>query len=254
MGVAGPTWGVVTDDELRSIVVVSPHFDDAVMGAGQVLEAHPHSTVITVFGGPPERYPDPPTDWDARGGFVAGDDVVAMRREEDRAALAVLKADHGWLGFVDHQYLEAHERSSTEKVAATLDDAMASMNPTAVFLPMGLANPDHDSTHEAGLLVRARRSDLAWFCYEDAGYKHLPGLLAWRITKLFKSGLWPTPAAVPVNTDVTAKNRAISCYRSQLRPLNEDHDLAARLRANVSEQYWRLAEPPEGWEGLTDLA
>ena len=33
--------------------------------------------------------------------------------------------------------------------------AIAEARPTAVFLPMGLANPDHVLTHDAGLLARA---------------------------------------------------------------------------------------------------
>ena len=64
-------------------------------------------------------------------------------------------------------------------------------DPTAVFLPMGLANPDHVLTHDAGLMVREALAEddgggPAWFRYEDAGYKHLPGLLAWRVSKLFR--------------------------------------------------------------------
>ncbi len=56
--------------------------------------------------------------------------------------------------------------------------------PTAVFLPMGLANPDHVATHDAGALVALQRPDLAWFCYEDSGYKHIPGMLAWRVAEV----------------------------------------------------------------------
>ena len=48
----------------------------------------------------------------------------------------------------------------------------------------------------------------SWFCYEDTGYKHIPGLLAWRIAKLFRSGLWPTPAAVPVDVDQAVQAEA----------------------------------------------
>jgi hypothetical protein len=29
--------------------------------------------------------------------------------------------------------------------------------------------------------------------------------------------------------------------------------MSERLDANVPEQYWRLAPPPRGWEGLIDL-
>src|SRR5207237_8356225 len=127
--------------------------------------------------------------------------------------------------------------------------AVDAADATAVIIPMGLANPDHVRTHEAALLVRGRRPELAWFAYEDGGYKHLPGLLAWRVGTLFHAGVWPTPAMVPIDPDMTTKRAAIDCYTSQLAPLEADHHLTARLDANVPEQYWRLAPPPPGWEG-----
>jgi LmbE family N-acetylglucosaminyl deacetylase len=248
-----PTWGEVDEAELASVTVVSPHFDDAAMGVAHVLSRFPGSTVVTVFGGWPPAYPDEPTDWDAAGGFKAGDDVVAARREEDRAAMEVLGAEPVWLEFSDHQYLAPEDRPDAEAVAPSLEKAVEAAGATAVFLPMGLANPDHVVTHEAGLLVRQRHPGLAWFCYEDAGYKHLPGLLSWRVAKLLKSGLWATPAAVPHRVDQECKRRAIYRYASQVPPLEADHALSTRLEIGVPEQYWRLAPPPKGWEGLAEL-
>jgi LmbE family N-acetylglucosaminyl deacetylase len=249
-------WGVVDVDVLRRIVVVSPHFDDAVLGAAHLLGTYPGSTVITVAAGWPPSYPAEATDWDACGGFVAGDDVVAARREEDVAALAVLRASHVWLDMADHQYLTKEQRETPEEVAPRLTAALESLDPTAVFLPMGIANPDHVVTHDAGLISRSEMiagpNPPQWFCYEDHGYKHIPGLLAWRITKLFKAGLWPTPSIVPVEPDMAIKRRAIACYESQVAPLERDHALSERLDANVPEQYWRIAPPPEGWGPLAD--
>lgn len=255
--VAEATWGLVDPDVLRHIVVVSPHFDDAVLGAAHLLTKHPGSAVVTVMGGRPPAYPVEPTPWDSLGGFRAGDDVVAARREEDRAATAFLGASPVWLEFPDHQYLERAQRPTPDAVAPALAGALAELAPTAVFLPMGLANPDHDVTHRAGLLARAelvdRHPDCVWFCYEDHGYKHIPGILAWRVAKLFMSGLWPTPAVVPIEPDMERKRAAIGLYKSQVPPLQQDHALDERLDANVPEQFWRLDPPPEGWEGLTDL-
>jgi LmbE family N-acetylglucosaminyl deacetylase len=208
---------------------------------------------MTVLGGPPPVYPDPPSEWDALGGFTSGDDVVAIRREEDRAAMAVLGAEPVWLEFPDHQYLDPPDRPTPEQVAPVLEAALATLAPTAVFVPMGLGNPDHVLTHDAALIVRAGHPDWAWFAYEDHGYKHIPGLLAWRVSKLFRSGLWPTPALVPVTTDTERKRQAIWCYTSQIPPLEQDHALTERLDANVPEQFWRLAPPPAGWEGLVDV-
>jgi LmbE family N-acetylglucosaminyl deacetylase len=249
------TWGHVDPAELGRIVVLSPHFDDAAMGAGQVLIRHADvdSTVITVLGGRPPAYPDPPTEWDALGGFRVGDDVVGRRREEDGAAMAELNATPVWLEFADHQYLLEAERPKPTDVEPVLDAAIAARHPTAVFVPMGLANPDHVLTHDAAMLVRLHHPEWTWFAYEDHGYKHIPGLLAWRVSKLFRSGTWPTPALVPVVADSERKRRAIMCYTSQIPPLERDHALSERLDANVPEQFWRIAPPPPGWEGLMDI-
>jgi len=246
-------WVQAPTDELDRIVVVSPHFDDAVQGAGYLLAGHPATTVVTVFAGRPPAYPATPTEWDALGGFKAGDDVVALRQAEDVAALGVLGAAPHWLDFSDHQYLDKAQRYSPSDIAPPLASALRGLDPTAVFVPFGLANPDHDLTHQAARLVMGELPDLAWYCYEDAGYCNLPGLLAWRISALFRSGLWPTPAIVPVSLDPDRKHRALACYASQLPPLRADHLLDARIAAPVPEQYWRLGRPPEGWEGLVDV-
>jgi len=246
------TWGVLPPETFDRVLVFSPHFDDAAMGAGHLLLARPGSTVCTVFAGPPDRYPDEPTEWDARGGFQPGDDVVALRREEDRAALAVLDAAHHWLEFVDHQYLKPHERATADDVAPALAAVVDAVTPTAVVLPLGLANPDHVVTHDAAVQVAQQRPELAWFAYEDAGYKHIPGMMAWRVSKLFRSDLWPTPMIVPTEQDHARKRAAIECYGSQLGPLRADHALDARLDGAVPEQFWMLAPPPPGWERMRD--
>ncbi len=250
---AAITWGILPDGCLDRVLLCSPHFDDAALGAAYLLFAHPGATVVTVCGGRPARYPDPPTEWDSLGGFRAGDDVVALRREEDRAAMAVLGASPVWLDFVDHQYLPPAERADPAAVADAIEAVMFDVKPTAVFVPMGLANPDHVMTHEAGAMLAARRKDVAWFAYEDSGYKHIPGMLAWRISKLFASDLWPTPMVVPAVLDHTRKRAAIECYVSQLPPLNRDHSLGARIGGNVPEQHWLLAAPPPGWERMRDM-
>ena len=249
----GLTWGVLPAGTFERLLVFSPHFDDAAMGAGHLLLAHPGATVVTVFAGRPARYPARPTEWDALGGFRAGDDVVAIRRTEDEAALAVLGAEHRWLEFVDHQYLEPEARATPEQMAPALESAIDAVQPTAVVLPLGLANPDHVATHDAGMVVAATRPEFTWFGYEDAGYKHIPGMLAWRVSKLFQSAFWPTPMIVPTVQDHARKRTAIECYRSQLGPLYADHALAARIDGNVPEQFWMLAPPPPGWERMREL-
>ncbi len=244
-------WGKLDDSVLDSVVVVSPHLDDAALGAAHLIMSYPGTTVITVHAGRPAAYPAEVTEWDALGGFERGDDVVGARREEDSAAMESMGAIPVWLDFVDGQYLADGARPGAAAIASDLKAAIEAARPTAVFLPLGIAHPDHMVTHDAGLLARTEMSeDVSWFCYEDHGYKHLPGMMAWRVSKLFRSGVWPTPSIVPVEVDMAAKRAAIDLYKSQLGPLQRDHLLDERLDANVPEQHWRLATAPEGWERL----
>jgi LmbE family N-acetylglucosaminyl deacetylase len=247
------TWGEHDPAVFTRIVVVSPHFDDAAMGAGHLLSSYADTTVITVLAGQPPAYPEEPSEWDALGGFKAGDDVVSARRLEDVAAMEVLESEYRWLEFPDHQYLSPPDRPTPADVAPTLASVIDEINPTAVFFPMGLGNPDHVMVHDASLLARADQLDRAWFCYEDHGYKHIPGLLAWRVAKLLREKPWPTPAIVPHQPDEARKRKAIWCYTSQIPPLENEHALSARLEGHVPEQFWHLAPPPRGWEGMAHL-
>jgi LmbE family N-acetylglucosaminyl deacetylase len=246
-------WGVLAPETFDRVVVVSPHFDDAALGTAQLILAVDNVTVVTTFAGAPAAYPDPVSEWDALGGFQLGDDIVTLRREEDRAAMKVLGADYRWLGYVDHQYVTAADRATALDVATDLERVLEELDPTVVCFPLGLANPDHAITHEAGVMLASRLRELTWLAYENSGYKHIPGMLAWRISKLFQGELWPTPVLVPVADDRAGARAAIECYTSQLPPLNRDHALQARLANPAAEQYWRLDPPPAGWERMRDL-
>ena len=257
-------WGWVEDDELARVVVVSPHPDDAVLSCGQMLSRHPGATVVTVFCGFPATYPDPPNAWALLSGFGPGDDIVAARREEDRRALAVLAATPVHLdGFPEADLQPAEPVATAAQGADALDAVLRDLDPTLVLVPLGLANPEHVIVHEAALLVRDRRMGRdgtagpsdgpGWIAYQDLGYHQIPGILAWRVSKLFRAALWPTPVAMPVDPGHDKKREAMAEYVSQVRALEADWSLARRLDAPTPEQYWRLAPPPPGWEALIDL-
>jgi len=249
-------WGLVTSAELERVVIVSPHLDDAVLGCGRLMAGHPGATVVTVYAGAPPGYPEPMTHWDTTAGFRAGDDVLGTRRDEDTAALALVGASPRWLDFVEHQYLDRPDWVLADAVVDRLHAELVALAPTAVFAPFGIANPDHGEVHVAALQVRERMPEPAWFLYEDFGYKHIPGLLAWRVAQLFRRRIWPTPVAIDhgpaetVETVESAKRAAVACYRSQVLALEADWGFTPKLVA--PEQYWRLAEPPAGWGDLSD--
>jgi LmbE family N-acetylglucosaminyl deacetylase len=209
--------------------------------------------VVTVYAGAPAAYPDPMTHWDTISGFRAGDDVLAIRREEDAAALRVLDATPRWLDFVEHQYLDRPDWVLAADTVERLTTELEALAPTAVFAPFGIANPDHGETHLAAMAVRERLPAPAWFLYEDFGYKHIPGLLAWRVAQLFRRRIWPTPVALdpgPAGDADARKRAAVACYRSQVRALDADWRFEPKLVA--PEQCWRLADPPPGWEELSN--
>jgi LmbE family N-acetylglucosaminyl deacetylase len=243
-------WGHLPGSESDRLVVVSPHLDDAVLGASHLIAAHPGATVVTVFAGRPAAYPDPPTRWDALAGFGVSEDVLATRRAEDAAALAELGARPRPLDFVEHQYLAREDWVGPEAVVTTLATVLRELDPNVVAVPFGLANPDHVCAHDAAMLVREARPELTWLCYEDTGYKHIPGLLAWRVARLFRAGVWPTPVAPVGQPDPELRRAALEHYASQLLALEADWALSDKLAA--PEQVWRLAPPPEGWDRLQD--
>ncbi len=241
-------WGTLREEQLAKVVVVSPHLDDAVLGCGGFMAAHPGWTVVTLYAGAPSAYPEPMTRWDQLAGFESGDEVLDARRAEDAAALAVLDAAPRWLDFVEHQYLDRPDWVGATDTAPTLEATLRELAPTAVLIPFGIANPDHDATHVACLQVRDRFTAPVWLAYEDFGYKHIPGLLAWRVSRLFRQGVWPTPVALAGAANGSRKAEALACYVSQLRALETDWALAPKLAA--VEQLWRLDPPPPGWERL----
>lgn len=221
------------------LLVVSPHCDDGVLGCGDLIRARPGACVITVFAGGPERY-DVPSDWDRRAGFAAGEDVMAVRRAEDRAALATLGATPCWLPFRDAQYAPPPDaRLVARDLAALLEAA----DPQDVALPLGLFHSDHALVHAAMLTVL--RADPArrmrtWIAYADALYRRLPGLVAARLAALAEAGVHATPWPAAASGASLAKRRAIACYASQLRALASP-GRPGFDDALLPERYWRLA-------------
>jgi LmbE family N-acetylglucosaminyl deacetylase len=191
--------------------------------------------------------------WDVQSGFQPGEDVMEVRRHEDHAALDLLDATPVHLEFVEHTYNASDVPVAPEVLVEVLVPALERLDPTLVIAPFGLANPDHDVTHRACMLARDHLGDgVSWWCYEDNGYKHIPGMLAWRISKLFRRRIWPTPVCPTTDVSETRKQNAVACYPTQLLALEDDWSIMAKLAAPAPEQFWRLAPPPAGWERITE--
>ena len=219
----------------QPLIVVSPHLDDAVFGCGELLATCPGSVVITAMAGRPAHYAEL-TPWDALAGFQPGDDVVAARRAEDRAALAVLAARPVWLPFLDSQYRDS---PTVEALAAALEAAILDTGLATVLLPLGLFHSDHHLTHAAAIAAARRRPDRSWFAYEDALYRQIPDLAATRLQALQRDGVSAVPIAVAHVDRREAKRRAMHQYASQLRALATPGKPGSE-DALAPERYWRL--------------
>ncbi|HZU75416.1 MAG TPA: PIG-L family deacetylase [Dehalococcoidia bacterium] len=219
------------------LVVVSPHLDDGVLSCGALLAAHPGSRVITIFAGRPPAGA-PLTEWDAAAGFGPRDDVMGARREEDRAALALLNAAPLWLDFCDAQYGVA---ASVEDIAVALEAAIDGSSLRTVLVPLGLFHSDHHLAADGCLALVRRRPDLQPFAYADVPYRRIPGLLDERLSALAQTG-WRLERLEPCRGGATAKRAAVACYRSQLRALGTPGRLG-HGDAFAEEWYWRLTPP-----------
>ncbi|OQW37333.1 MAG: hypothetical protein A4E19_14345 [Nitrospira sp. SG-bin1] len=202
----------------RRILVVSPHCDDAVFACGSLLATYPGSTVVTVCG----EGPGPGgslTEWDRASGFRTGDDVMALRRQEDARALSLLGAYGLWLPFYDSQY---HNPVSCSDVVRALSAVVETVGSHSLFAPLGLFHSDHRLTSQACLALRDRYPGFTWHFYEDALYRHIPNLLAERLASLRTSGIRTRRINLNLllgSPSADRKRSAVHCYVSQLRAL-----------------------------------
>lgn len=223
------------------LAVISPHLDDAVFSCGDLLAGRPESVVITIFAGQPVEYGNL-TSWDQACGFRQGEDVVAMRREEDRRALDLLGASPCWLPFLDSQY---GRTISLGEVAAGLAQALRSSGATTVLAPMGLFHSDHVSASEACILAAGSYRDASWYFYEDALYRAAGDRVRERTDALAGRG-FVLERYFSSSSASARKREAVQSYKSQLHALALAHTDGCDdiLRP---EAYWRVASwPTEG--------
>jgi hypothetical protein len=126
---------------VADVLVLSPHFDDAVLSCWHVLASDRDVVVVNVFAAPPPSGTSPPR-WDRITGAIESSARVRERIEEDVAALALAGRTAILLEFVERQYVG---------VLPTVDEVAAALDPIdseEVFAPVGIG------AHSAHVLVR----------------------------------------------------------------------------------------------------
>lgn len=234
-----------------SIIVISPHLDDAVFSCGNLIAASPGALVVTVLAGEPAPALGAP-DWDLAAGFSSGAQAVRARRQEDARALRRLGAEPVWLDFLDGQY--GGQRSAVD-IAVRLGRLLSLQQRATIVAPMGVYHPDHVLVNAACMLLREAiavdQSALAagdvetlipapaphrWLFYEDAIHRCMPGTVQSRLAGWWQEGLIAAPVHLPVSRYQSRKAHAVEAYESQLRLFN------AQQLADIGapERYWTL--------------
>ncbi|QOC93473.1 PIG-L deacetylase family protein [Micromonospora craniellae] len=153
-------------------LIVSPHFDDAVLSCGDtLLSGSAATTVLTVCGGSPGPG-TPPSSWDWRCGFIDGHQAATRRQQEDERACAAAGATPVHLPFADFPYSGPKD---IEAVATAIEPYLTEAE--EIWAPTGIGiHEDHLATREAVLLAAQRLAIPRLLLYADNPYA---GALGW---------------------------------------------------------------------------
>jgi hypothetical protein len=237
-------------------VILSPHFDDAVLSCWRVLEAGGEVTVVNVFtASPPSGRPS--GWWDRLTGARDSIARMAERRAEDEAALALAGCEALSLGLLDDQYRTADIGAG--EVLERLRRALAAGS--ALYAPAAMdEHRDHVLVRDAALSLAGEGWPLV--LYADLPHATGGGWPSWVTGMRKRPGAGPDAAwdralaaaglaverlhaAVrPLEPVVRARKlAAIDCYRTQREALDGfSFAPLADPRALAWEVYWRV--PP----------
>ncbi|MEY2432680.1 MAG: hypothetical protein QOC92_2405 [Acidimicrobiaceae bacterium] len=234
-----------TDDERLpafegSVVVLSPHLDDAVLSLGASIAASVRRgatvRIVTVFAGDPGTT-RPSSTWEVRCGFASAAEAAQKRRIEDLAACRRIGATPAWLAYPD---VDHAEERNTDQIGTAIEEAIVGAD--MVLMPgFPLVHPDHLQVTKLALERRSPAVRFGFYAEQPYVFWELVGprsarsrvavwggcMLRTRGTRRILEPITPPvldPWAASLDWRVCptrpraelAKLRAISAYTSQL--------------------------------------
>ncbi len=159
-------------------VILSPHFDDAVLSCWHVLAGSGEVLVVNVFAGEPA--PGTLGWWDRSAGASDSVAVVRTRIEEDRRALALAGRAAVNLPFLDGQYRQ--EGEAPEEILRALRGVLPAG--ARLYAPAGLGDchPDHLAVRAAALALHGEGAEVR--LYADLPHATLGGWPRWVLEDL----------------------------------------------------------------------
>lgn len=154
-------------------VILSPHFDDAVLSCWHVLTGAGEVLVVNVFAG------EPPAGtlgwWDRLAGVTDSAAAVRTRVEEDRRALALAGRAAVNLPFLDSQYRQPHQAPG--EIVQALREVL--VTGARIYAPASLGDHhrDHAAVRAAALALHAEGANVA--LYADLPHATMKGWPRW---------------------------------------------------------------------------
>lgn len=220
---------------MKKILLISPHFDDAVLSAGQFMAERPDADVVTVFAGVPLTPDNVHTPYDEKCGFDNARDAVGARTRENDNALALLQANPINFEFPDSQYDTGLANSvHVHDIVTKLQEIVDDINYEFIMAPIGLGHPDHIKVTDAIVNLKTSCPVYLW---EDLPLRVVePQTVAPRLETLGLTldKLWQTGTT---DTKIAKKIRALSCYKSQIGTGILDPYLMY-----VPERFWKFRD------------
>ena len=241
------------------LLVLSPHFDDAVLSCWGLLERNEPVDVITVFSGSP----DPPRqgNWERRTGFPDSAASMAARREEDRMAFAGTPHRLAGLGLFEYEHSpQPRPASDMHTIRAAVSGWCAKTDGGTLALPAGAGrrvggmrlrfehhlgieggiapNPDHLVVRDAALGALTGTRAVAVILYEELPYR-LDGPADRQVAAVAER-LGSQAEDFTLEVDVVRKAKRIGAYASQISSLHSRLKLECPESLPPDERYWLL--------------
>jgi LmbE family N-acetylglucosaminyl deacetylase len=246
------------------LLLLSPHFDDAVLSCAALIGRVEPIDVLTVFAGEPA--PPRQGKWDRVTGFPDSTESRRVRQAEDQAAFAGTPHRLAYLDLVEAEYLSGpRTRYDAEPIASAVSrwveqhprgmlavPAGAGRGPgliTSVRRRMGvriaLRHPDHVFLRDAALDAVASFAGARAVMYEE--FPYLWGEAADAEARRVARSRGLSAKCVAVDVDRRSKAARIAAYASQAPHLSvrgRRVDVAENLPEE--ERYWILGQQAAG--------
>jgi len=240
-------------------IVLSPHYDDAVLSLGGFLAQNKNKAVVATFF-TQNASTTRETKWDKLSGFASSLESFAKRSVENTNALNLLGVQGLDYSFVDFQYRKvgqsAGQSTTTLNELSTSIEELIQKNKSdkiniygPAFFGDVITHPDHKLLHEAFMEVAklyANNSNISFFMYEDFPYiqdynkKNTDSLKSF-IEKNDQVSLVPISLKISAS-DVLLKEQALLKYTSQIKAFNTlSEDIVGESKAFTSTRCGKTA-------------